>query len=378
MTARRGRGEGSIYQRTDGRWVAVLNLGWVEGKRRRKVAYAKTRAGAKTKLAKLTADHQASALVVASPTVEQWLRYWFEEIAPERVRPSTLRGYSTYVEHYLIQNLGKHRLDRLEPGHVRQLYTKMRKDGRQEATVRQAHAILKRALKVAMREGKVARNVCEMVDPPGTQKNTPTPLTIDQAHAALKAIENDPAADARWHAALWLGLRQGEALGLTWGDVDLEESTIAVRGALQRVKGKGLVIVQPKSQKSRRLIPMPPTVRARFEVAWHAHVAAGGDPHGYIWHNGKGGPLDPKKDWEAWRDLLDKAGVPHVRLHAARNTTGSLLLAAGVDPTIVKEILGHSTVQMTQDVYQRGTTELQRKAMLALEQHYTASRGDTA
>lgn len=367
--ARRGRGEGSIYQRSDGKWVAVLNLGWHNGKRRRKVAYARTRQGAKTKLGKMAADHNASALVVASPTVEQWLRYWFEEIAPERVRPSTLRGYNTYVERYLIPALGKHRLDRLEPGHVRQLYSKMRKDGREEATVRQAHAILSRAIRVAMREGKVARNVCDFIDAPGTQQNTPTPLTVDQAKRVL-AVAAGTSAASRWFAALYLGLRQGEALGLRWQDVDLESGVLSVRTALQRVKGQGLVHVDLKSVKSHRVIPLPNVVRAHLAVAWAAHVNAGGDLSGYVW--GGTNPTDPKRDWEAWRDLLASAGVPHVRLHAARNTSASLLLDAGADPKIVQEIMGHSTVRITQDVYQRGTTELHRAAMTALEARLTA------
>lgn len=367
---RRGRGEGSIYQRADGKWVAVLNLGWRDGKRVRKVVYAPTRAGAKTKLAKITAEHERSALVVASPTVEQWLRYWFAEIAPERVRPSTLRGYNTYLEHYLIPSLGKHRLDRLEPGHVRQLYTRMRKEGRAEASIRQTHAILSRAIKVAMREGKVSRNVCDLIDPPGTEKNTPTPLGVAQAWAVLEAAKDGPM-PSRWYAALMLGIRQGEALALRWQDVDLEEGVIFVRSALQRVPGKGLVHVEPKSETSKRVIPLPPVVRAHLTVAWAAHVNAGGDLGGYVW-NRDGKPLDAKRDWEAWRDLLKAAGVPHVRLHAARNTTASLLLDAGVDPKIVQEILGHSTVQITQNVYQRGTTDMHRRAMAALEAHVGA------
>lgn len=372
--ARRGRGEGSIYQRSDGKYVAVLDLGWRDGKRKRKVAYAKTRQGAATKLTKMTTDHAASALVIASPTVEAWLRYWFEEIAPERVRPSTLRGYRTYVEHYLIRHLGKHRLDRLEPSHVRQLYTKMRKDGRAEASVRQAHAILSRALKVALREGKVARNVCDLIDPPGTQKNTPTPLTVDQAKAVLRlagwGVPHRDLTGSRWYVALYLGLRQGEALALRWQDVNLEEGVIFVRTALQRVSGQGLVHVELKSAASRRVVPLPNVVRARLQVEWAAHVNAGGDLSGYVWGGDK--PTDPKRDWTAWRDLLIAAGVPHVRLHAARNTTASLLLDAGADPKIVQEILGHSTVQITQDVYQRGTTELHRRAMDALETRLTS------
>lgn len=405
MTKRRGRGEGAVYQRHDaptcppvgpdgerpdhncrGRWVGTLDLGrpYGGGKRRRKPIYGKTKAEVQRKLEKAKAEHRASALIVSSPTVEQWMRYWLDNIAVERVRDRTLANYRSYVETHIIPGIGRHRLDKLEPGHVRELYSVMRKPcpspdektkrcahrpvhGRAEATIRQTHAILSRALKVAMREGKVARNVCDMIDPPGTYKNTPQPLTVAEARKVLRAAKGD-AIESRWYVALWLGMRQGEVLGLRWTDVDIENGLIYVRQAVQRQTGKGLVVTELKSRASRRVIPLPNVVLAQLTVAWAQHVNAGGTDDAYVWPAADGGPMDPKRDWEAWRRLLAKAEVPMVRLHAARNTAGSLLLAAGVDPKIVSEILGHSTVQITQNVYQRGELSGHRAALDAVGQ----------
>lgn len=361
--------------------MASLEVGTVE-KRRRKVVSGKTRAEALKKLGRAKAAHDQSALVMDSPTVEQWLRSWRDEIAASRIRPSTMKGYNTYLEQHIIPRIGKHRLDRLEPAHVRRLYADMRRDcpepdlagkcphtpshGRAEASVRQCHAILRRALKVAVREGKASRNVADLVDAPETHRNPRTPLTVHQARLVLKAAEGDDM-ESRWYAALWLGMRQGEALGLSWADVDLVEGCLYVSRALQRVKGRGLVFVQPKSKTSVRRIPIPPMALSRLKVHWAHEAARGATPDWLVW--GGPTPIDPAKDYKAWGALLRKAKVPHVALHAARNTTGSLLMMAGVPDKVASEILGHASVQITQGHYQHGDAALHDAAMLSLERY---------
>lgn len=383
---RRGRGEGhvSAKPRPDGRFVAVLDMGIHNGKRQRKFLYGKTKTEANKKLQKARAEHMNSALIIDSPTVAQWLRYWRDEIASEKIRPSTMAGYTTYIEQHLIPRIGPHRLDKLEPSHVRRLYSDMRKPcpepdlagncphkpshGRAEASIRQCHAILSRALKVAEREGKVARNVALLVDPPKTLKHPRTPLPVHHALKVLATAQGDPF-ESRWYAALWLGWRQGEVLGLGWYAVDLERGGALVERALQRVKGRGLVLVSPKSTASTRWTPFPPTVLAHMKVHYARELEAGrGRPDDLVWNN-DGKPIDPAKDYKRWGSLLEKAGVPYVALHAARNTTGSLLMAAKVDPKIASEILGHSSVQITQSHYQSGDDAQHTAAMLQFERY---------
>lgn len=363
---RRGRGEGSVYQRGDNRWVGVLNLGWAEGKRRRKVVYAATRREAVVKLGALQRDHLAGTLLATAPTVESWMRYWLDHVAVERVRVSTLAGYRSKADNYIVPQLGRHRLDQLRASHLRSLYAAMRDKGLSDATVRQTHAILHRALKVAVREERVRRNVAEQIDAPKVPKDRRTPLTVAQARQVLTAAKDTPL-ESRWYVALYLGLRQGEALGLRWVDVDLQTGVLYVRQALQRVAGRGLVIVQPKSRTSHRAVPIPTIVGSRLAVHWAQHAARGGTLDGYVWSRPDGSPIDPHADWKAWQQLLERAGVPHVALHAARNTAISLLMAAGVPDKVASEIVGHSTVQITRDIYQRGDPEQHRRAMAALE-----------
>lgn len=385
--ARRTRGEGSVFQRADGRWVAILDLGGPQEARRRKTFTSRDpgpagRRAVARKLAKAKAELAQSALILSAPTVEQWLRYWRDDVAAHSVRASTMRGYDTYIEQHIVPRIGKHRLDRLEPAHVRALYADMRRPcptpdeagkcphrpshGRAEASIRQCHAILKRALRVAVQEGKAARNAADILGAPKTTRNPRTPLTVHQARQVLAAAAGDPM-ESRWYAALWLGLRQGECLGLGWYAVDLDRGAVLVERALQRVKGRGLVLVEPKSRASVRWAPLPPTVAAHLRVHLARELAAGrGRPDDYVW-GGDGRPIDPAKDYKAWGRLLAKAGVPRVALHAARNTAGSLLMAAGVPDKVAAEILGHATVQVTQAHYQAGDLEQRQRAMLALE-----------
>lgn len=357
---RRTRGEGSIFQRADGLWVGRVDLGLVNGKRARKQVTAKTKRELTPKFRQLQREVEAGILS-DSMTVETWLRYWLEKVAPARCRPRTLDGYRTYVDRYLIPQMGKHRLDKLTPAHVRQLYAWMEGEGLSLATQRQARAILQRALKVAVRDGRVGRNVAELVDPPKVPENHHTPLTLDEARKVLRALDGDPLA-ARWVCALLLGMRQGECLGLRWEDIDFDGGRIYVRHELLRIRGKGLVLTDPKSRTSIRAIPFGEVAPAVWALERPEHRGE------FVFY---GNEHDPKSDWNAWKALLVKAGVCDAdaakgdmpALHAARTTTASLLDEAGVSDKLVAEILGHSQVQITRRAYIHGNEDRHRAGL---------------
>jgi len=356
MAQRRGKGEGGIAQRHDhptcppkvngerpehrcqGRWVATLPL---PDSKLRKTMYGRTRKEAKIKLDQARRERSEHVLVTSSPTTETWLRYWLDVVCVERgLKTNTMKSHRSKVERYLIPHLGRVRLDRLSPEHLRHMYAQMRQAELSEATLRQTHAILRRALEVAVRERKAPRNVAALIDPPKTTTTRRAPLSVSDARKVLRG------ADLRWYVALYLGLRQGEALALRWEDVDLPAGYLTISRSLVRKPGEGLVFDTPKSQASRRLVPLPPVVLSRLTVAWAEHVEAGGGSDALIFQrNGK--PIDHREDWQNWTNLLAAAGVAHVALHAARNTTASLLEAAGVPDRVVAQILGQSTVQVT-------------------------------
>ncbi|MGZ4553934.1 MAG: site-specific integrase [Mycobacteriaceae bacterium] len=216
-------GESPIYQDKDGRWHGYVSMGLKrDGVRdRRHVSSARrTEVVRKVRVLERKRDEGLATAAGKAPTVEAWLRHWVNVIAARRVRPSTLERYRGIIRRQVGPALGHHRLDRLQPEHVEQLYADLESQGLAPATILQVHRVLSRALKVAMQRGKVPRNVCSLVDAPSGSRREIDPFGAEEARAVLGAAAGQRNA-ARWSVALALGLRQGEALGLRWSDVTL-------------------------------------------------------------------------------------------------------------------------------------------------------------
>ncbi len=370
MTRRAASGESSIHKGTDGRWHGYVSMGLKEGGRRdrRHVSGAK-RADVVAKVRELERKRDAGTAGAAgrAPTVAEWLGHWLDTIAARKVRPSTLVRYRQLVTNQLVPGIGHHRLDRLQPEHVEKLYGDLLTGGLSPASVLQAHRVLSRALKVAMQRDKVARNVCTLVDAPTVEREEVRPLSAQDARRVLEAARGRRNA-ARWSVALALGLRQGEALGLTWDAVDLEAGALTVRQALQRQPGQGLVFVQPKSRAGRRTIALPgplrEALRAHRTAQLAERMAAGSQWHDHdlVFCQENGRPIDPRSDHRTWRSLLADAGVPQARLHDARHTAATLLLQQRVPARVAMEILGHSQISLTLGTYSHVVPELAEDA----------------
>jgi integrase len=168
--------------------------------------------------------------------------------------------------------------------------------------------------------------------------------------------------------ALALGLRQGEALGLDWDDIDLDTGVLTVRRALQRQKGRGLVLVEPKSRAGRRTIVLPEelheALRVHGTVQREERLAAGPlwEDHGLVFAQRNGRPIDPRRDWSQWKELLHTAGVRDARLHDARHTAATLLMTQGVPPRVAMQVLGHSQISLTLGTYSHVVPELAHAA----------------
>ena len=231
----------------------------------------------------------------------------------------------------------------------------------------QAHRLLSRALKIAMQRGRNARSVCTLVDAPSLDHHEIEPLTVAEARAILDTARGRRNG-ARWAVALALGLRQGEALGLQWPDIDLDAGTLTVRRALQRQKGKGLVLVEPKSRAGRRTIALPEPVvellRAHrgAQNAERLHAGSEWHPHGFVFAQRTGLPIDSRADRRNWDQLLRDAGVRPARLHDARHTAATTLLVMGVPAGVVMQILGHSQIGITLGTHSHVVPELANDA----------------
>jgi integrase len=216
---------------------------------------------------------------------------------------------------------------------------------------------------VAVARKRIGYNPCTLAPPPEAAQREPEPPTADEVELILAACEDRPGG-ARWVLAICTGLRQGEALGLRWRDVQLAKpASVTVRQAAARVAGE-LVMKDPKSRKSRRTVPLP----ARAVTALKAHRDAQQVRDlrdGLVFTDTRGQALHSRADWQAWADFLAELGIQHYRIHDLRHAYATTLLERGVDPRVVQDLMGWSTAAMA-EIYQhvRPVMHAQVTAML--------------
>jgi integrase len=383
---RRGSGEGSIYLRPDGRWCATVDLGYVNGKRKRKYLYGETRKEVSEKLKAAQAAQLAGVhLDIERQTIAQFLERWLSEVVSRRNKIRTVDGYTQIVRQHLIPHLGRRQLTKLTPEHVQAMLNTLAAEGRTYNTVRNIRAVLRRALNQAMRWQYVQRNVATLVDVPrnaaapaaeDTPSAVPTfaiqPLDERQARALLDAVTGHRL-EPLYRVALSLGLRRGEVLGLRWEDIDLQRATLRVTGSLQRLRGK-LERTTTKTVASMRAIDLPPVLLAslqRHRVAQEQERQATSErwrESGLVFTTTRGTPIEPRNLIRHFKTVLKKAGLPQtIRFHDLRHSCATLLIAQGVHPRVVMEILRHSQISTTMNTYAHVLPGLQRDATAKIE-----------
>jgi integrase len=265
--------------------------------------------------------------------------------------------------------LGNVRLARLTPDIVQKYMKDKRESGLSARTVQYHHAVLRRGLCMAERWDLVGRNVARLVTPPTVRREEVRPPTVDQARWFMEVLGNDRLR-ALYVVALSLGLRQGEILGLRWEDVDLEEELLTVRRSLQRYDN-GYHLDETKTRKSRRTLPIPSSLvkelRTHRVRQLQERLLAGSRWEGDTWRllftTEIGGPLNRFVVANRFHRLLEKAELPRWRFHDLRHAAATFMLAMGVGLRTVMEVLGHSRITTTADVYGHVSQEIQRDAI---------------
>lgn len=382
--ARRGKGEGSIVQRPDGRWQVQIDLGrGIDGKRRRKFAYVATQAEAVKKLRKLggrAADGQL--LTTSTPAVKTYLEDWFTTFEDDW-RPSTRRSYRGCIDGHLVPVFGTLRLEQLTPQRVQKWLNDHKTEHGARRRIELAHAVLRSALSAAKRQQLVAINAAELVHVPKPPKRTIAPLTVDQATRFLKVADGHRLGPL-FSVALACGLRHGEATGLRWDDVDLESGEVQVRQQLQVIK-KQLVLQELKTEKSRRTLVLPSVcvteLRAHRTKQRQERLKAGERwvdtglvfttymqaKAGKAKNRKVGAGLHPRNVLRVLYRLLDAADLPRQRFHDLRHGAASLLLASGVQLAEVSKLLGHSELRLTADLYSHLMKQTATKAAAVMD-----------
>jgi integrase len=335
-------GEGSIYRRaSDGRWVATISIGR-RGERRISTVYRHSRAEALDALADLRSH---AGRVDRKTTVSAYLERWLRDAD---IRPTTRHGYAAVIATHLGPSIGHIRLAALTPLDVRTMMAGLSGSSK---TRRNVLVVLRRALREAVRAELVSRNVAspEYIDAPKVPATEPDALTVDEIARILAALPGDPIAN-HVVVALCTGLRQGEQLGLAWQDI--RPDGIHVEFELARIDGR-YRRVEPKTERSRRVVPAPTAVSAALDRQRDSLIAAGFVPiaTGPVFVNAEGAELSGSVLTHRWYRLLERAGVRRRPWKILRATYGSRLHAQGVDELTIAALMGHARTHTTRKHY---------------------------
>lgn len=398
MVTRRGRGDGTLFQRKDGYWVGGVELVTTDGRRRQKRIVRKNRADAVKALRELRKDIDAGRVpVTGSAKVDQYLDTWLEQVHKKRVKPSTYPGDVRIARLHLKPYIGGKRLDRLTPQDIRLMFEQINTPRNRQ----RAYLLLHSAMQDAMRDGLTARNPVAAVDKPKYRPGKHPAFTPQTSMHIIRVAEasSDEMWATRWAAGFLTGLRESELLGLEWDRVDLDKSRLDVSWQLQQltmahgcgpaIDGKypcgrnrkpsycpkarwdlpedfeyrecehNMLWTKPKSARSDRGVPI---IRPLGIMLARLKASDGYNPHNLVFHHPNGSPITHSQDQKAWKELLVTAGVPHARQHTLRKTAATLLRAAQVDEQTRMELFGHASADV-QRIYAQEEFELQRQAM---------------
>jgi integrase len=389
-----------------GYWTAMVWMGTKgNGKPDRRFVQRNTLASVKKRVRELERNRDAGKVTKTGkvPTVQQMMERHLTVILPSRNRaPRTIDDYWSKCRNDIFPRWGAQRIDRLLPEHIEDGLAEMLAAGHAPSHVRKVHAILSAAYEVQVGRENVARNPCRQVEAPSAGEGDKESLSQTESRAVVAAA-TERANAARWSIGLACGLRQGEALGLRWQYVDLARRQMLIRWQLQRLKwqhgckdprscakphckakacpkkckaharacpplcpagcteharlcperkGGGLVFREIK-EKRRKRVKLPPELVTVLKAHHDAQVLqrltadTEWDEHDLVFCQWNGKPIDPRRDWEEWGEILAAAGLPHHRLHAMRHSAASIALDQGIALAVVQEMLGHSDIRVT-------------------------------
>lgn len=361
--SRRGRGEGSVTKRRDGRFEARLELGREGGKRRRKTVYGATRAEALAALRVLQAQQQAGTLrTTTRTTMADYLAHWLADVVVPTKRPQTIRDYESVIRARLVPTLGTVPLGQLTPARAQAAFAYLAQHYA-PATVHQTYAVLRVALEQAVDWGLIAVNPVLRLRLPKLQPQRPQFFTPDEARRLLAvALTEQEYYGPLYALALTTGLREGELLALRWEDIDDAAGVLSVQRNVGVVRGDRPVR-GPKTRAGVRRIPLI----APHRQALLLHARHWGKPEGYLWPGPTGRPLHPESLRAQWYRFLERHGFERRVFHATRHSTASLLVSLGVPINVVAAILGHSSATVTLQVYSHVLPDATADAMAKLE-----------
>lgn len=386
VAKKNANGEGTIFKRIrNGKttWYAELIIGQdAEGKRKVLRESGDTRAKVKEWLDKQVEDRRKGTLVEPSKELlDDFVTKWLAETVVHEVGTSTIRMYTSMYTWYAKGSLGATPIQKLRPQDIQGLYHRMITEGKSPRSVQMLHTVLRRALKQAAEWGVISSNPADKVKPPRVERKEIEPLSPDQIRAFMGALEEERLR-ALFVLAITTGLRRGELLGLRWQDVDMDGGTLTVAQTMKPLGKNGWTFGPTKTKSSRRTLDLP-EIALHYLRRWKKDQLAEREEalkKGAQWEHPElvfttrlGGLINPHNlRNRSFQSVLERAGLPHFRFHDLRHTAATLMLIQGVTPKVLQELLGHSQIQVTMDVYGHVVREQKKEAARAVDNFFKA------
>jgi integrase len=413
---KRGQGEGSIRERfkVDKKTGKKVSIGWearytvgvdANGKQIRKSIYGKTSDDVKKALRKVLTDLDNGTYVEPTKmTLGSWLDTWFKEYVTNSVKPSTRVSYDLYINKHIKPNLGHLQLKDVRPEAIQKFYNEKLVSGRIDKcknekgelvtrpgglnpkTIKNMHNMLHEALEQALKNNHIVRNPCKAVILPKIKKHEMRVLTPKEQQKLLEAARQDRLGMGIV-LALATGLRLGELLALQWKDINTKAGTLSVQRTVNRLKTfdddakskTAIVFGEPKTKSSRRTIPLQGVIlkelkeykkRQNREKVKNIAVY---QKQGFVFANEIGNPIEPRTFQDIFYKLIKEAGIPGANFHCLRHTFATRALEAGIPAKTVSEILGHSNISTTLDLYSHVSLDLKKESMEKLADLFTVN-----
>ena len=384
MARKAAAGTGSIRKKTVTRngkeytyWEARYTAGHDPGtgKQIQKTITGKTQKEVSKKLKEATAALDAGTYIAPSKmTVGEWLDIWTGSYL-NKVKPRTAESYKIIVKNHLKPNLGATVLDALDAHTIQIFYNSLSEGGKplSAKTIKNIHGVLHKALQQALRNKYISFNPAEACDLPRVEKAEIKPLDDAQIKAFLKAVSGHPY-EYLFVTVLFTGMREGEALGLLWDCVDLNNGTITINKQLQKVVGeKQYHLISTKNGKGRS-IAIPPYVVSILRRAKHDQLenrlryADCYEDSGFVFTNVIGQHLIPKSVYDSFKKIAAQIGAPDARFHDLRHSYAVAAIRSGDDIKTIQENLGHATAAFTLDVYGHVTDQMKKESADRMKQ----------
>jgi integrase len=377
-----GQNQGSVFKRSDGRWCGTISLGNEGGRRKRKSFYGRTAAEVHEQLLKARGDYARGLPVINErQTVGEYLDHWLEYTLKAKAKPRSFESFSTIARLHIRPTLGPIQLHKFAPQHIQRLLDEKSKQGLSPQSVTNIRTVLRSALSQALKWNLVSRNSAALVSAPRIEHREVQTLNPEHARALLEAAEGSRFGTL-YNVDLTLGLRRGEVLGLRWADIDFDGRALRVSRSMQRLstgmtewgKRSELRATETKTGRSRRTIPMPDSIVRALKVhkarQAETRLAAGTEwqDTGLVFTTALGRPIEPVVLNRDYKALLQKAGLPAtLRLHDLRHSFASLMLAQGVHARTIMELMGHSSITVTMNIYGHVMPSVMREAADKME-----------